>query len=389
MIGKKIQFFVVLLLVGAAAFSSWYVYQQSQKLKQVHEQESDSYRGELASEANNAAGDSNRTGNGTGSPPQTLQPEEAGEVEESQADSNATNGEAGTLSTKIQDMFLTSFVVKDAAQYFVEQYHPGGSPNDPDGQGTLDVSFKTLNARYGLELVGVKNTGQSLKRAREKILSFLMDPGVLQQSYDLAADDFIRSLIKKAESSEKFSRMRNDAEQSASVKAARVSTFLRLCSAYFQDVAGVLEVLAEEKEPSVLVAAYFQAEQEATEAHYMYNKSSYAYKDFLNSVQENATATDDQQDTLKKLKTERESAAEAFRQAIQEREQIRKDLTDVIERRIGELQLDSHDVLYIAQWVQRRLQEGNNRSALQVAAGLLRVLSRELEETAFDYSSNR
>ncbi|MCF8107958.1 MAG: hypothetical protein K9J81_03095 [Desulfohalobiaceae bacterium] len=388
MIGKKIQFFVVLLLVGVAAFSSWYVYQQSQKLKQVHQQEADSYRQELASDAHNATGDSNRTGNGTGSPPQTLQPEEAGE-EGSSADSNATDGEAGTLSTKIQDMFLTSFVVKDAAEYFVEQYHPGGSPNDPDGQGTLDVSFKTLNARYGLELVGVKNTGLSLKRAREKILSFLMDPGVLQQSYDLAADDFIRSLIKKAESSEKFSRVRSDAGQPATLQAARVSTFLRLCSAYFQNVAGILEVLAEEKEPSVLVTAYFQAEQEATEAHYMYNKASYAYKDFLSSVQENATATDDQQDTLKKLKTEREAAAEAFRQAIQEREQIRKDLTDVIERRIGELQLDSHDVLYIAQWVQRRLQEGNNRSALQVAAGLLRVLSRELEETAFDYSSNR
>ncbi len=384
MIGKKIQFIVLLLLIGVAAFSSWYLYQQSQKLKQVNRQES-GYRQELASDEQNGTSDTDRAANADGSQIRPVQEEESGAEEDLPTESNATDKEAGSLASKIQDVFLTSFVAKDAAAYFIEHYHPAGSRNNSGSQGTLDVSFKTLNARYGLELVGVKNTDMSLERARKKILSFIMDPRVLQQSYDLAADDFIRSLIKKAEASEKFFQDQSGAEQAATLNTSQVSEFLELSSDYFLDVAGVLEVLTEDKKTSSLVKASFQADRAADEARYVYNKAAYAYENFKKKLQENSTGLNNQQERLRKLKAQKESAAAAFREAIQERERIRQELTGLIENRTGKVQLDSHDILYIAQWVQRRLQEGDNRPALQVAAGLLRVLSQDLDKAAVDY----
>ena len=375
----------MLLLIGVAGFSSWFVYQQSQKLKQVNQQESEVYTQDVASDehSENSAPDSNASAAG-----------EKGALRDSEpaGEGNATPGvgepagEDNPLTTKIQDVFLTSFVVKDAAEYFVSHYYPAESRNNPGPEGTLDVSFKTLNARYGLELVGVKNTDMPLDKAREKVLSFLMDPGVLQRSYELAADDFIRSLIHQAENSDSFSAGPASEGQSPTGSRPRVSEFLRLVSRYLRDVGAVLEALSADRKSASLVQAYLRADQEATQAHYTYNQKTYALENFVKQAEESPSEIPGQEGPkLEQLRAEKQAAAEAFRQAIQERERIRQELMSLITSRTGAVRLDSHDILYLAKWVQRRMEEGDNRSALQVAAGLLRVLSQELQDAAVEY----
>lgn len=388
MIQKKIQFFFLLLLLLIAGFSAWFVFEQSQQLKNLNQGNTHVYKQNFASKkqtkekGNGLQANTNGTGNaslattGLGAEGSDLKSE------------NATQDNSSSLISKIQDVFLISFVVKDAADYFANRYYPAKSSNNAGQTGQLDVSFKTLNARYGLELVGVKYSGLSLEVARRQVLNFLMDSEALRQSYALAADDFIRSLIEEAEESQKHVQDRSDNETTLALNGPQVSVFLSLCSEFFSDLASVVEVLTQSDKSVSLVKAYLQAEQQAKQANYEYIQDDFAYEQWKKEIDRSPTQTVEQQQRGNSLKVQKKEASEAFREAIHYREQVRQELMTLIHNRVGSVQFNSHEILYVAKWMQRRFQEGRNKAVLQTAAGLLRDLSRRLNRTALSYKQS-
>lgn len=390
MFWKKIQFFVLVICVLAAGFSSWYVYRQSQEFKTVKQGQGKGkvYTEGILSKENETAQQPVSKENATAfysiNATQALQTNGTDAGQE-----NATAGQKGQapLVSAIQDVFLTSFVVNDLAGYLIDQYHPGGSSDNPKATGVLELSFKSLNGRYGLELVGVKHADLSLDKAREKVLSFLMNPEVLRQSYELAADDFVRALIREAEACEKvFIRDQGPAERSP-LRPDQIKEALRLSSGYLQNLSRVFGAMAGAREPFFQVGRYLQADKQVDELSYAFQQERYKYEELKNKASKDDPR---QQEELDRARVRKKNAARQYRLVIQHREGLKQDLIRGVRKKAGPLELNSHEILYIAKWVhRRRMLEQDHAPAIRVAADLLQDMSHRLARQAATYSSSK
>ncbi|MCF8039656.1 MAG: hypothetical protein K9K79_10100 [Desulfohalobiaceae bacterium] len=383
MIGKKIQFFVIVTAILLAAFSSWYVYRQSRELTAINQNKSEIYSQDIRTGQDQPKRPS-VSENATDTLPAENGTEVRGKIgaDEDQHKENR----AARMVSAIQDMFLTSFVVNDLAGYLADQYHPAGSRDNPGSSGTLEVSFKSLNARYGLELVGVKHSDMPLQKAREEVLALLMDPEVLRHAYELAAEDFVRTLTTEAEQSEKVFLDDRGAKKRAALNPEQVREMLRLCSGYLRELSRVFEILAWERSIASRIGAYLQAENRVEQSNYAFQQMKYDLEKLEGNGQADQTA---HRIKLQKARSRKEAAADELRRAIQKRERIRQDLIAGI-REAGEaVSLNSHEILYISKWVHRRLQGEGRAVGIRVAADLLEDMSGRLARQAEAYSSSK
>ncbi|MCF8104875.1 MAG: hypothetical protein K9K64_05290 [Desulfohalobiaceae bacterium] len=380
MFGKKIQFFVILTAILLAGFSSWYVYKQSSELTVIKQDESGTYSQDISSGEDRPQRQSG--------PETSSEPLPAGNETEVREKISADEDrpQAARITTAIRNVFLTSFVVNDLAAYMIDHYHPAASRENPGRTGRLEVSFKALNARYGLELVGVKHSDMPLERARQKVLDFLMDPEVLKQGYELAAKDFVRALTREAEECERIFVDDQGQKERAVLNPEQVREMLRLGSDYLHELSRVFEVLAWKRSIVSRIGEYLQAEKRAEELNYAFQQQQYDLERLEKSGQEDQAAL---REKVRRAKFRKEAAADDFRQAIQKRERLRQDLIAGIRDSGEPVQLSSHEILYIAKWVHRRLQGEDRAAAIRVAANLMTDMSARLARQADTYSSSK
>ncbi len=382
MIRKKIQFFVIGAVILLAGFSSWYVYKQSRELTAINRDKSVIYSQDIRSGEDQPQRQS-VPDDSSGSLPTENKTGVRGKIA---ADDQHKENKAARMVSAIQDVFLISFVVNDLAGYLAAQYHPAGSRDNPGRTGTLEVSFKTLNARYGLELAGVKHADMSLKRAREEVLAFLMDPEVLRQGYELAAEDFVRALTREAEACEKVFLDDQGKKKRSVLKADQVREMLRLGSGYLHDLSRVFEVLAWKRDLVSRTEDYLQAEKRAEQLNYAFQQQQYDLEKLEANGKEDQPAL---QEKLQRARARKKAAADEFRRAIQKRERVRQDVIAGLKEAGEPGQLKSHEILYITKWVHRRLRGEDRAAAIRVAADLMADMSRRLARQADTYSSSK
>ncbi len=379
---KKIQFFVFAVIVLIVGGTAWYLFQQSSRFKALDDRREQQNASSVQKEKPEfkIVHSGNRT--------EQTKPSQAAPVQapgQGQAQANATlspDQEQEVQERKepswIKDFVVTSTFVQDLAGYLVKHYQPPATKDNPGQQGRISVSFKSLNARYGLELIGLRHSGGTLKKARQEVLGKLMNPDLLREAYDRYSATFLDTLVAKARKTEKEPL---DGRMQALSKE-EIAEMLRLNSAYLGDVAGVLESLVSDPALPRQVERYLQAEKAAVHANFVLNQEQNRYDILLQSSEKAAEDREVTRQKIDQAESRKDEAARSYRTALQKRELERRELLDMIAVHAGDVSLEQHEILYIAEWVFRRFESGQESGALEVASSLLQDLSARFSARA-------
>jgi len=375
---KKIQFFVLAVVMIIAGFTAWFLFQQSSRFTALEEQgreqqETNASRAQQDKPEFKIVPSANRTDEARlrqGAVPKpssqkradanaTLEPDMAGQDQERKQ------------ASWIKDFVVTSTFIQDLADYVIDHYQPPLTKDNPGENGTITVSFKSLNARYGLELIGLRHSAGNLKKAREEVLGKLMNPDLLQEAYDRYARTFADTLVDKAR------QTRNETLDGdlQIMTDGQIAEMLRLNGEYVEDVSAVLEVLAEDPALPEQVKEYLRAEKEAVHANFVLNQEQNRFDVLTQSRGQSDESEKVTEQKISQAESRKKKAAENYRSALKKREQARQKLLEMIAAQSSDVDLEQHEILYIAEWVFRRLESGQGSEAVKVASRLLNELA--------------
>ncbi len=272
---------------------------------------------------------------------------------------------------------VTREFFRDFTSFVASRYHPGESLEHPGENPELRLRFKELNARYGMDFTGLRHSESEQEEARQEILDSLLSSELLQDAYERYADLFLQELRSSAEEQERRFPVGNGEVRARELNIQEISVMFRLCGSYLRDLSGLFRTLAEKPELISRVERYLQAEEQAVRKNYKWNQ----IKTRLDSLEEGdpGSVSPETGRTLDSLRQRELEVSSAYRQALEEREEHRQAIVSGVHRYLErDLSLDSVEVLYISQWVHRRLQQENNREAILLGADLLGDLADRL-----------
>ena len=270
-------------------------------------------------------------------------------------DSSIPAGQAGQqtgvqMPQKVtEDSHVRLEVVEDLAAFIVSRFKPGPQT------GTLNVSVQALNQRYGAKLAGTSDG----KGGRDALLRYAFHPTMLRGLYGLYADRFLDAVNRDA-ASKGFTP--DQIRQLHMALAGRVVL-----------LAGALEGVASVPN----LAARLREEEKASQVVVDINAQMAEAVFAVDQLRENNAA--DSQVSTAQLRVDGLSAR--YRRALEERAALQRTLVAAI-RQGGGQALDDDSLLFVAQWVDRRLRSDPQALAsVQASAGILRDLARRSAQT--------
>lgn len=245
--------------------------------------------------------------------------------------------------------------VEDLAAYLVSRYKPG-----PRG-GSLGVSVQSINQRYGVRMASEAEGG------RAGLLRYAFHPTMLQGLYGLYVDRFMAALDREA------------AARALSPEQNRQMHML--LAGRFVTLAGALEGVASVPDLNKRIKGLEQISQNVLDINTQMTTAVFD----LDQLRENKAPQ--LEITATQLRVDGLSAR--YRRALEERAAAQRALVAAI-RKGGGQALDDDSVLFVACWVDRRLQEGPQATAsVQSAAGVLRDLARRCAQAGTDRPGNK
>ena len=270
-------------------------------------------------------------------------------------DSSIPAGQAGQqtgvqMPQKVtEDSHVRLEVVEDLAAFIVSRFKPGPQT------GTLNVSVQALNQRYGAKLAGTSDG----KGGRDALLRYAFHPTMLRGLYGLYADRFLDAVNRDA-ASKGFTT--DQIRQLHMALAGRVVL-----------LAGALEGVASVPN----LAARLREEEKASQVVVDINAQMAEAVFAVDQLRENNAA--DSQVSTAQLRVDGLSAR--YRRALEERAALQRTLVAAI-RQGGGQALDDDSLLFVAQWVGRRLHtDPQSLASVQASAGILRDLARRSAQT--------
>lgn len=251
---------------------------------------------------------------------------------------------------------VTPAFVGDMARFFVSRHAASAAG------GPLPLSVQQLNQHYGARLVGLVAAGNDIQARRAAILRYAFHPAMLQALYDIYADRFLDAVIREA-------------MHPAQGKGLSEAETRRLCMAAggrLVLLAGALDGVRKTPDMRTLLAAVEERGQE-TQAAMERMQGEMLRVDELQARGADAVAI-----ARGRLAVDREAAA--YRTALQGREEALRAIAAAV-RQHGGQGLDDATLLYMAEWVDRRLRaDADAGEAVSVAARLLRDLGRRFAQ---------
>ena len=374
---KRVQVLIVLVVVVAAGLVAWYLFNQSNRLKEIQQSRISDEENRTAVEAQVGENATERTR------PNATQDNRTAARRNQTLDNRTAREDSGDSRDKerLSEEIVTPYFVEDLAEFVVSSYHPPGSVNNKSDQGRNKISFKALNARYGLELIGLRHSSSTLQKARNEILQHAMHPERMKRIYEHYAGSFVQEVVRQAESGQKEFVTEEGGTVRQGMSRRQISEMLRLNSQYLQDVAQIFRAMSKVSGITGTIRSYLQAEQEAVHANYVLNRARNEHTFLLKKKRQkgsNATL----EGKLSQVAGKKEKAARLYKKAIQKREELRNGIIETVRRETGPVELEDHEILYIAEWVYRRVKGGENRQAIRTASDLLADLSARFSRRA-------
>jgi hypothetical protein len=351
---KHILIFGVVLFILAGSGVGWFLFEQSAKLRSLNQDPAREYSGQVSEKlvsqaANGTSGNASLEGSGQASNP------------DAQDAANATT--SPDQGSWVEESIIAPYLVQDVARLLVEHYRPANASGGRDTQGSIQISFKILNARYGIDFLNLHAPDKGVKQARSQVLQYALRPNVLERIYAAYAGDVLTALEAEAGDVQKTVYAPDGQMKHVSLTPEQIAEMHFLYAAYFRDVGRLMGVLSNNQVLAKGIETYLQAEQDAVHASYLLKK-----------------ARQEGKEGDKTAKERRAQAADAYRQALRHRERTKERILDRIQSRAPELDLPVDEIMYVAQWVHRRLMEGERSEALGTASALLQDFARRLED---------
>lgn len=273
------------------------------------------------------------------SPEQVISPDPAASVQPQQAAVPKV-----TADTTVRPDFI-----EDLADYIVANYRPGR------GAGSLSLDVQEINQHYGTKMTGLANSGGNHGN-RAEILRYVFSPSMIQGLYGLYVDRFLEILVQRG--TQKFFNSEQMCQLllSVAVRSVVLSGDLEGVAAV-PDIGGRLKKLDEASQSVVsvngeMMQAVFDIDQ----------------------LRENDAASSRIDEARKRM----DNQSARCRRALNEKEEEQRTLAADI-RKGGGQSPDDDSLLFLAQWVGRRLNDADTSQSLasvRSAAGVLRDLAR-------------
>ncbi len=365
---KKIQFLVLAVILALAAFSVWYVFEEAARISDLDQEPEEEFREVKPPEDAEPVAELEQVPKRIPFDPEDLEEKEfvalPENIEPKEPDKKRS------LIESVQDYLLTNYIIQDLAEYITAHYHPPGTQKNPGSEGRSRLCFKALNARYGLELTGFRYTEDEPDEVRQKVLDWMMDSEVLKKFYEQYVDDFLEQLLAQAQG-QKWKFVNSGGEhETRGLQEEELVEFLKVKSDYMLDVASILQQLVQDKETARLVQEYLDHEQQTVHANYVLNQKQNRLRVLRRELEQEKNREEELHEKIARAEENKQEAAANYREAIQQREKTREDLMEDIKSNARPRGLENHEILYIAEWVQRRFVQGQNEGAVRMLAEL-------------------
>ncbi len=249
---------------------------------------------------------------------------------------------------------VTPAFVSDIARFFVARHSGGGGGQAP--------SVQQLNQYYGTRLTGLTAGGADVQARRAALLRYAFHPAMLEALYGIYADRFLDSVIKEA-----MHPAQGKGLTEAQTRQLCISLGGRLVL-----LAGGLEGVRKTPDIRSLLSA---ADTRAQEAQAALERMQGA---MLHVDEMQARGDDPAAVARERIIADKEAAA--YRNALRGRDEARRAAAAAV-RQNGGQGLDDATLLYLTEWVARRLQaDASAGEAVGVAARLLRDLGRRFAQ---------
>lgn len=257
-----------------------------------------------------------------------------------------------------EDSVVRSLFVEDVAQWMVSRYQPG-----KDG-GRVNAGVQSANMRYGTSLRGITFRGEDLLAGREALFRYAFTPGMLQALYSLYVDRFVEDLAQAAA----------DPRQGQPLTAEQSDEMYRAYAGRFTALARVLDNIAAVPDFRQRMETLNKSAQKAIDIHVQVGEAVFV-------LDEAREAGKDGPIEAAQLRVNGLNAQ--YRRAIDERTQAQQALVNAIRGTDSARILDDDTVLFVANWMERRLAKQPEAMQSARAAGqILHDLAKRLHQAA-------
>lgn len=264
-----------------------------------------------------------------------------------------------------EDAVVRPAFVGDVAAFLAQNYWPEGTHPAADKGGITTASLRWANLRYGAELRSLNGSQGDAHQARNAILNYVLNPGMIGRLYSLYADAFVTALSREASA-----RSVEEKNVARFLTAAEKKEMFILYAAYAARVASALERYADNPGIAARVEAYADASAKVEEANKAYIESSVAYESSMEGQDKSAM-------TVARLKRDKDAAT--YQKRIRERESAHDALVAAMSRD-GKVRRNDDTLVYVAFWSYRR--GPNSAPGLRACAKALSDMSAKLSSAS-------
>ncbi len=370
---KNIQIIAVLIIGVISGFLGGYLFRQSAKLKQVSKPSPPRQPSVIKQiHKNNKVEEKSKI---------FKKKIVVGSLEKQQVKSknNSSNGPSISQFKKWLDEYVvTPYFIQDVVSYILDSYEPAMTQENPTDQPRLNLSLKGINARYGLELIGFRVQAPTLEKARKKVLTQIMDTTLLKKQYEHYSQIFINELIEQAGETQKKFLVNGKIEQ-RTLNKQEIKDLLMLLSKYISDLSNILQTVSQNQSILEKLQAFLDAEQSSMHENYVLSQIMNKYNLKKSQIHEhNSTGIQE----LKSLEKERQKAIKDYEISIKRREQLRKEIISYILNKNPNIKFSTSEILYVCEWIHRRIQANVSPTDIQEIGNILDQLSEKLQEKA-------
>lgn len=257
---------------------------------------------------------------------------------------------------------LTLPFFDDLAQRLVDRYHPAGSEHNPGDQAVFFLSLSALNRAYGVDMIGLQHAAPSVLEAREEIFDALLRADVIDAAMQAFTAYFQQALIDQALSAKRAFATGENTFVERPLSIQEVAEFLRLASASMRGLAQAVRIYVRSEQSVAHTAAWQNSQLDALAAN-----ARYQYAEDL--LQQTLTNSPEDGERIQALRLDRDAASQDILEAIATREHLKGVLLDRFGKDALTRNVFEGDLLYISQWLGRRLAKNPERKdALSVVA---------------------
>ncbi len=260
-----------------------------------------------------------------------------------------------------EDIIVRQDFVSDVASWLVDGFEP-----TKNGEGTIHVSVQGGNQRYGMTLEGLSWMGDSIAQGRNQVLDYMFTPSMLNALYALYSDRFMLDVDKALDT-------HLTAEQQPLTDTQK-ATMYRQYARQMRGLSAALKNTLNVNELQNKLHIIQTATKVVTGASNQHAEYLFAY---------DQARADGEPTRLEVANRKMHAAGVVYQRTIIQRERAREKLADEIRNNSNAQILDTSTLLFVAEWVERRLQkQREGRAATAQAATLLNDLAERFERAA-------